>query len=52
MHMVNNTLVVDMVVYDMQVWCGYFLFEVPMKFMTLGTVFALVYVDMNNFLLP
>ena len=34
MHMVYNILVV----YDMQVWCGWVLSEVHMKFMTIGTV--------------
>ena len=29
---VYDILIVDMVVYDMQVWCGCILFEVPLKF--------------------
>ena len=40
--MVYDTLVVDMIVYDMQVWCGYVVYEVPLKFMTSRIVFAIV----------
>ena len=57
-HMVYDILVVDMIVYDMQMWCGYVLSKVPLKFMTSRTVFAMcvcvcvmICMDMDNFLL-
>jgi hypothetical protein len=47
MHVVFDNFIVDMVMYDMQVWCGYVLSKVPMKFMTSRIVFAMVFMDMN-----
>ena len=43
--------VVDMIVNDMQVWCGCVLFELPMKCMTSWPMFAIVCMDMVDFLL-
>ena len=40
-----DILVVDMVVCDMQVWCGCVLFEVHESSWLLGTVFAIVFMD-------
>ena len=54
-HMVYDILVVDMVVYDTQVWCGYVLFKFRLKFMTSRIVFAIVcmnamvWMDMDYF---
>jgi hypothetical protein len=47
-YMVYDILVLD-VVYDMQVWYGYVLSEVPLKskFVTSRTVFAIVCADMD-----
>ena len=51
MHMVYDILVVDTIVYDMQVWCGCVLFEVPLKLMTSRIVFAIVCMDMDFILM-
>ena len=40
--MVNEILVINTVVYDMQVWRGYILSKAPLKFMNSRTVFAKV----------
>lgn len=45
MHMAYEKLVVNMVVYDMSLMWLY-LSAIPLKFMTLGTVFAIVCMDM------
>ena len=47
MHLVYDIVVVEMVVYDMQVWHASVLVEVLMKVMTSRIVFAIVCVDMD-----
>ena len=47
MQMIYDILFVGVVVYDMQVRCACVLFEVPLKFMTLGTVFAIMCMNMD-----
>jgi len=44
--MVYDVLVVRMSVCDMQVWCGCVLSWIPLTFMTLGIVFAIVCMKM------
>jgi hypothetical protein len=41
------TLILYMVVYDMQVYCGCILFEVPLKFMILRTMFVIICMNMH-----
>ena len=43
----NHFLAVNMIVYDMQVWCDYVLFEIPLNFMTLWTVFTMACMNMG-----
>ena len=47
MHIVYDIVVVDMVVYDMQMWFDCVLSKGPLKFMISWTVFAMVSLDME-----
>ena len=48
MHMMYDTLVTGMIVYDMQVWCSCVLSEVPPKFMASQMVIAMACMDMDH----
>jgi len=56
MHMVCDILVVDMIVYDMQVWCGCVLFGSPFGVHDYGdhvckSMYAMVCMNMDELLI-